>query len=373
MAGANSSMLRLMTELRDFYGVEPVVLMPQIHPNYAKHNLFKSCQEIDIECYSYRFYWFKENKCWKAYLKCISNMLWYPRILWKMRGKQYDIIHSNGSVISLGAVISRMKRTPHVWHLREFGLLGYNLSSLFGTGYERWVYRHGDLFIAISKAVKDYYSPIIPDEKIRMIYNGVLPPDEQFTARHQDKTISFCLMGLLCEQKNQLEALRAVDILVNRWGVTGFHLYFMGFEQVEYTRLLKSFIEEKNLSEYVTFMGECSHVSSHLCRMDVGLMLSNHEAFGRVTVEYMMHGLFVIATDTGANPEIIENGQSGSIYHQGDYEALAQKMRKCIDHPEDMRLITQQGRDRALRLFTSERNTRQIHDAYSQVAPTLFS
>ena len=37
-------------------------------------------------------------------------------------------------------------------------------------------------------------------------------------------------------------------------------------------------------------------------------MLSKNEAFGRVTVEYMLQNLLVIATNTGANSELVIMG-----------------------------------------------------------------
>ena len=55
-------------------------------------------------------------------------------------------------------------------------------------------------------------------------------------------------------------------------------------------------------------------------------MLSKNEAFGRVTVEYMLQNLAVIASDAGANSEIIENGVSGLLYRLGDVDDLARKM-----------------------------------------------
>lgn len=367
MAGANSSMLRLMQELRDDYGVVPVVLMPQVHPAYAKRNLLKTCQEQHIECYSYRFYWFKEQRNWKTCLACISNLLWYPRILWKMRGKKYDIIHSNGSVISLGALISRVKRTPHVWHLREFGDLDIGLHSLLGRGYERWLYKNGDVFIAISNVVKDHFSRLIPPEKIRMIYNGIAVPNKGMTAQHNNAVVQFCMIGLVSESKNQRNALAAVDILVNKYRITNFHLSFVGLEEHPYVEELLAFVSTHGLNKYVKFMGERNDVNELLCDMDVGLMLSRNEAFGRVTVEYMMHGLAVIASDTGANLEIVADAECGLIFPSGDCEALALKMRSLIENHDKLQSLAMKGRDRAKRLFTSDRNTRQIYDVYESL------
>ena len=62
MAGANSSLLRLMLELRENYGVEPVVLMPHVHPVYVSRNLFQACQKERIDCYAWRFYCFKQKQ-----------------------------------------------------------------------------------------------------------------------------------------------------------------------------------------------------------------------------------------------------------------------------------------------------------------------
>ena len=367
MAGANNSMLRLMQELRENYGVEPEVLIPQVDSAYSKINLYKACKEQQIKCYSYRFYWFKGKRNWKAYLKCLSNVLWYPRILWKMRSKQYDIIHSNSSVISLGAFICRVKHTPHVWHLREYGLLGLNYTSLLGRCYEKWVYQHGDLFIAISNSLKAYYSDIIPLKKIRMIYNGVLPPEDRYIASHQNNTVQFCMVGVLVNQKRQIDSLKAANILVNKWNVTGFHLSFIGLEEATYAHKLHEYIDENGLSDYVSFMGEHSNISALLCHMDVGLMLSSFEAFGRVTVEYMMHGMAVIASDSGANPEIVENSVSGIIYPLGDIEELARQMRVLINDRTKILEYADKGKRRALKMFTSLKNTEQIYQIYQTI------
>ena len=365
MAGANSSMLRLILELRENYQVEPVVLMPHVHPAYAKRNLLKSCLEHHIECYSYRFYWFKERRTWKSYLKCFSNALWYPRILWALRSQQFDIIHSNGSVISLGALISRSKRVPHVWHLREFGNLDFNLHSLLGPLYEKWVYRHADAYIAISEIIKSHFAALIPPEKIRTIYNGVAVPETMREEKHNKTDVQLCMLGLVSESKNQKEALRAVDLLVHREGVRHFHLSFVGHEEYPYIDELRTFVATHGLGDYVTFMGERSNVDELLNTMNIGLMLSQSEAFGRVTVEYMMHEMAVIASDTGANREIVVDGVTGCIYPLGNVEALTARMKQLIADHALIGNYGTAGKKRALSLFTSERNTFEVYQVYS--------
>ncbi len=367
MAGANRSMLQLMLELRDSFHVEPVVIMPRISKQYRERNLMLACQEHQIECHSYRYYWFKNGGQLKSYCCCLANALCYPLILQKLRGESFDVIHTNSSVISLGAFLSREKKIPHVWHLREFGKLDFGLKSLLGKAYEKWVYHHGNLFIAISKAVKEHYEGLIPDEKCRMIYNGILPlPDDQLSTHNNAKT-QFFQVGMLAASKNQMEALEAVNLLVNEWGETRFHLSFAGIEEPDYTKRLHAYVDEHQLADYVSFLGERSDINRLLTKMDVGLMLSTNEAFGRVTVEYMMQGLAVIASDSGANQEIVEDGISGKVYRLGNPQDLAQQIKQLIENRQEMLQIAANGRERALNLFTSSKNTQQVYEAYQSL------
>ena len=89
-------------------------------------------------------------------------------------------------------------------------------------------------------------------------------------------------------------------------------------------------------------------------------MLSKNEAFGRVTVEYMMHGLAVIASNAGANEEIISNNEDGLIYHLGDSEELAICMKRLIDDQSFMIELSEKGRQKALNRFTSDKNTKAV-------------
>lgn len=367
MAGANSSLLRLMLELRENYGVEPVVLMPHVHPVYVSRNLFQACQKERIDCYAWRFYCFKQKQELMPLLKCLTNVCWYARVLWKLRGKTFDVVHSNGSVISLGALISRWKKIPHVWHLREFGKEDCGMSSLLGSRYERWVFGHAEVYIAISNAVKAHFAPIMPADKIRMIYNGIRPVSEEQVSRHTNPTVQFCMVGLLSESKNQQEALEAVRILASSYTADDFHLTFIGIEEQPYTDSLKTMAAASGIGEYVTFMGERSDVPFLLSQMDVGLMLSQHEAFGRVTVEYMMHGLAVVASDSGANKEIVVHGQTGFVYSLGDARALADRMAELLTDREKLATFGRLGRERALQQFTSAMNTRQVFEVYQSL------
>ena len=101
--------------------------------------------------------------------------------------------------------------------------------------------------------------------------------------------------------------------------------------------------------------------------MDVGLMLSRNEAFGRVTVEYMMQNLAVIASDTGANPEIIKNGLTGLLYHYGDAVHLAEQMLYYVENVDKMKEVAKEGMSHVHKCFTSTQNSLNIYSTYCEL------
>ena len=364
VAGANLSMLQLMIELKDYHNIVPLVLMPPIRRGLD----FKDeCDKHGIRSYVAKFHWFKEKTCFLPLLRYLSNIIWYTIIFYKLRNEKIDIVHSNGSVIDIGVVLSKIKRVPHVWHLREFGELDFGVKSVLGRNYEKFVYSGGDVFVAISKIIRNHYSTIIPKQKIQLVYNGITPPPDSMLSKHNNPEIRFCIVGIVSPNKNQKEALEAMNILVNKMGVNNVSLTFVGKEDPVYVQELKKYSEHNNLHGHICFLGERNDVGNILSTMDVGLMTSKSEAFGRVTVEYMMHDLAVIASSTGANPEIIAHETTGLLYKLGDTMELACQMKKVIDDKKLLMKLAENGRLFSLNSFPSRRNSDQIYHIYESL------
>ena len=168
-----------------------------------------------------------------------------------------------------------------------------------------------------------------------------------------------------------MEALMATDKLVNEWGEKRLHLTLIGHKEKIYTQKVQSFIDSHRLNEYVSLLGEHKDVYKLLGQMDVGLMLTPFEAFGRVTVEYMMMKLAVIANDKGANQEIIENGKSGIIYGHDDHVALARAMKNLIDNDMLKNELAKNGRERAMKCFPSFKNTQHVYEVYLSLSSSF--
>lgn len=185
--------------------------------------------------------------------------------------------------------------------------------------------------ICISKSIQDYYSNFVcPDGNYVQIYNGVGISNSIDNQIYLSKIINFCCIGLLFHVKGQFEIVQGAKILLEEYGDSDFRIHFTGGEDKAYGDKIRNFVHENGLGEYVKFWGHQSEISSILPKMVVGIMASKKEAFGRVTVEYMLVHMPVIGSNAGGTVGIIDDGATGTFFNQNDIYDLAAKMHEYI-------------------------------------------
>jgi len=369
--GANRSLLRLILELREIYGVIPLVIVPM------KGVFTNELNEKEIDFEIYRFYnWQNIGNSWMvSFTKQALNWFLFANIAKDLKKKKIgiDLIHTNTSITNLGGYLSKVLNIPHIWHIREFGALDFNTKYLNGIKKAGKYYEsHSNHIVAISKKLKDYYSNYISEKKIKVIYNGVELNENLTKGFNSKDSLRLCFVGVITENKNQMEAIRACEYLIKK-NVTDFMLQFVGDGPDAYHPSLVNYVREKHLENHVEFVGYVDKINPILEKSDVGIVCSKNEAFGRVTVEYMAQKMPVIASNTGANPEIIEHGSTGYLYEIGNYKSLALHIQRLI---EDRSLLINLGKNAyatAARKFTSKINTDTIFELYREVKGNKIS
>ena len=111
----------------------------------------------------------------------------------------------------------------------------------------------------------------------------------------------------------------------------------------------------------VKIKGFVNNVKEIFTNYNIGVVCSQNEPFGRVTVEYMLSALPIIATNSGANPELIEDGQDGLLYPYGNSEILSKRIIEIISNPDLAKSISSSAYLKAKRKFTAEANADAIY------------
>lgn len=319
------------------------------------------------------FWWFVERPADPAlqFLKKMVysflikiNRLEAGRISALLSKEKFDLIHSNSSVIDFGAILAEKMQLPHVWHIREIARELNYLPVKKEQKIYKYMRNHATVMIAISKAVAEKMRGLTGFDNIAMVYNGI---EESNTNQKKkfpnDKGIvSFLVAGNIYREKGQLTAIYAVQKLVLE-KETAFHLFVAGRGETE---SLKQLVKEANLTPYITFCGQVDDMKALRAKTDVEIVGTKWEAFGRVTVEAMRASNPVIGTNAGGTKELITDGQNGFLFEFGDYQALAEYMKRFI---HDSKLIEEMGKQAyqsVLGKFTSQQNAVEILKIYGR-------
>lgn len=83
--------------------------------------------------------------------------------------------------------------------------------------------------------------------------------------------------------------------------------------------IAKSLLEENGYSSDLVLWGLCDDVAPVLASADLLLMPSHSESFCLAALEAMACGVPVLATNVGGLPEVVVDGETGSLFQLGDY------------------------------------------------------
>ena len=110
-----------------------------------------------------------------------------------------------------------------------------------------------------------------------------------------------------------------------------------------------SLIAELELEDAVVFAGQRPNIPAIMRAVDMLLLPSWEEPFGRVVVEGMAAGRPVIATSVGGPAQTITDGLDGLLAPPKDPQAWAAAINRLLDDPQLARRIGENARAAAER------------------------
>ncbi len=356
--GAERSLLELVDALREQGVMDIFVLLPTRGP---------LIQELENRCVVYQvipYKWWvgKSSPLWRRMARTLWNFGIILPVTRELRRWKCNIVCTNTITVCVGAFAAKLLGLPHVWYIHEFGREGHGFTFDLGERLSLWLLNHlSKVCIANSHAVAQRYGQCLPPAKLRVVYQAVTVPEEVpygEEAMTAEGGIRCAIVGALHEVKRQEDAIRAVSLLVQQ-GVR-VKLYIVGRGDTRYRSFLQSLVFENGLEDYVVFLGYTDNPFPIMKNIDVLLMCSQNEAFGRVTVEAMKLGKPVIGARSGGTTELIRDGFNGFLYAVGDSFELAEKIRFLYEHPEVRLVMGENAREWATKRFTRDQFGKEI-------------
>lgn len=268
-----------------------------------------------------------------------------------------DVVHANSIRAGLISVVATLREaTPVVWHVRDRLPMSRMGRIIRGIAKAR-----ATRIVAISRAIKDNFSSnVVLAQKTIVISDGIEIPTRSVASIRDVLGIApnmfvVGVVGQITLWKRQLDAIRAFQKFVSR--IPRAKLLVVGeprFRRENYTyeRQLHDIVKTLNLKNNVSFLGHRSDIPNIMASMDVLLVPSDNEPFGRVVIEAMMAGKPVVGTNAGGIPDIIgRQGEAGLLVEVGDYEGMANALTKLFNHPPLRTAMGNRGRERVVQFF----------------------
>lgn len=130
---------------------------------------------------------------------------------------------------------------------------------------------------------------------------------------------------------------------------------------------LQARADQPDLAGRVHFTGFTPRVPEVTACMDVSCICSDDEAFGLTTIEAMAMARPVVASASGALPEIVEDGVTGRLYAARDAAALAAVLADLLADADQRDRLAAAARASVLERFSMERHIAQLRELYDEV------
>ncbi len=297
----------------------------------------------------------------------IINFISVLKLVYYIKHWKIDIVHTNNARVDIGAEAALIAHKPHVWHIREYTKEDFNLDFNFEKK-THWLMKHSTVLVAVSKDIKKKYDMILKKHNVVTVYNGVSIEDyiQSRETYFDNEVVQLLLCGGILPNKGQMEAIDAVDKLINN-GIRNIHLKIVGSGQKSYVLSVKNYISSKNLNDYIQVIDYTKDLRTLRKNADIALVCSKREGFGRVTVESMLSELLVIGANSGGTKELIGNNQRGLLYQQGNSDDLAEKIEYAMNHKVEMTQLMKHAKNFAVNNCSEERLTEKLLKLYGHI------
>lgn len=205
----------------------------------------------------------------------------------------------------------------------------------------------------------------VPQSQIHLAYNGI---DTRVFCREGAAVPSpwpgAVVIGIVCAlrpEKGLLLLLDAFARVRSSRPETGLLIVGSGPMQPE----LEARAASLGLGAACRFPGAVRNVAEWLRVMDIFVLPSLSEALSNSLMEAMACGCCAIAADTGGNPELVQNGETGLLFPAGDSAALVGRLERVLAGRELRGRLAANGARLMLERFNREAAARRMGQIYA--------
>jgi len=288
------------------------------------------------------------------------------RIAKIMQDLQIDLLYMNNQPSSNfeGIIASKITGIPALQHSRIETRL--NCFEIKATNL--WLKK----MICNSYGVKDaFVKQGIDAKKCVVVHNGIDPETKPSISPIEirkklgisENDILIGTVGSLIKRKRIIDLIEAFYIVTNHTK-NSVKCIIVG-DGPEKDSLLK-YAKTKKIHDKIVFAGFQSDAISYINAMDIFVLSSEREGFSKVTLEAMLMGKPVVASNVIGPAELVIDGETGFLVMAKNPEALAEKILLLIKNPELRKQMGEKGRERVIKYFSIEHYVKGVENVFEE-------
>ena len=224
------------------------------------------------------------------------------------------------------------------------------------------IFEELDLVIVLSNSWQDNIQQIAPKANIAVIPNSIKLPRLQVQERQISSQLELTFLGLIGDKKGAFDLLKVFKKLINNSYQVRLNIGGNG----EIRRLFKE-IKKLGIADFVQYCGwiEDKERDLLLRKTDIFVLPSYAEGMPMSILEAMSYAIPVVATNVGGIPELVIDGEAGSLTNPGDLDALYDKISFLIQNKDIRRDFGNKGRLLIENKYNIDINSEKLSKIYN--------
>lgn len=301
----------------------------------------------------------------------------YIRLFRILRELRPDVVHTRNIGTLDCAFVAFLARVP----VRIHGEHGWDVHDPNGTSRKHRLLRRAlspfvSQFVTVSEELATWLNGSVglASSKITPVCNGV--DSERFkpgNATVRDfpfsNTKGHIVAGSVTRFSEIKDPLNLIEAFIN--------LKINQSDQFSMLRLVMigdgnlrsiamTMLEDAGLSDDTWLPGSRDDIPEILRLFDVFVLGSYREGISNTILEAMSSGLPVIASDTGGNPELIDDGENGVLVPPADRTALAGALAQYVENIERRRKHGESAREKVISKLSLTSMIERYRDLYDR-------
>lgn len=304
-------------------------------------------------------------------------------LLWILyHRKKVDILHCHQALspTTIGVLAKQLINKRVLVKLTATDLYGdvYQISILPFKDLRKRLLGKVDYFIIMNEIMQRQLELIgIRDLKTKTIFNGVdigfFHPVNTERKNLLRKKLMLPEDSKLVIFTGRLETQKDLSTLIKAWDVFKINnnerdnslLLIVGDGSQK--KVIESLIERSEFKHSIEILGYRSNIRDYLQASDCFVLPSVDEGISNALLEAMACGLPVVATKVGANPEIINNSDSGILVESRDSESLGKAISFILSNEQMRRYMGRSARERVESKYGLDKTVEDYLELYNEL------